>query len=148
MKTYILDVLNSNDNLLIKLCGWMLIILAPILNIIYAIWFIIFIDFVTGMIASAKRDGIKSISVIRFMVALPKLILYPLGILGGYVVELYLCPELPFTRIACGFIGAWEMKSVYRNITTATGLDIWGAVKDYIFVFKKNKLNNIDNGKS
>ncbi len=111
-------------------------ILAPIQTTMFAIAFLLIADFITGICASLKtKEAITSKKMSHTVI---KLILYNFAIVVSMIVEYYLVPEIPFIRIAAGFIALTEINSFYENINKITGLDIWKAVKAWIQTKKED----------
>ncbi len=103
--------------------------LAPLYPIIGTLVVLILADTFTGIWKSVKKDGWKSITSTKLGRTATKLMLYNLGLIVGFLVETFLVPELPMTRVAAGFIGMVELKSLWENIGEITGIDIWGRLK-------------------
>ncbi len=111
------------------------VFISPITPLMFTIGGLIIADTITGIWKSIKKDGWISITSNKLSTTLTKIILYNLGVITGYCVESFMVPEVPMTRVAAGFIGMIEMKSLWENIGEITGIDVWNKLK---LLFNKN----------
>ena len=98
-------------------------VLIPIKAVMIAVGFAIFVDLVTGVMAAHKRgEKLTSAGLQRTAI---KMFVYETLVVMGYVVEQYMTgPGVPVARIASGFIGLTELKSVAENLNDVTGTDL------------------------
>ncbi len=109
---------------------WMSAMLSPILPMIWAMQFLIFTDFVTGIYAAWKnKEPIQSAKMGR---TATKFLFYTLLLISGFVFETYFVPEVPFARVAGGYIAMTEIRSIYENANKIFGINIWEQVKHMI----------------
>lgn len=114
---------------------WILALLIPLQEVVSAMFFLLTIDFITGIWASVHRLGWNSISARKMSRSVRKIIGYNILILTTYVVNIYLLPtipigmmgvgadvEQPLVRLVVGILAAIELRSVYENICVITGL--------------------------
>lgn len=119
--------------------GYVAVLLSPIYPAMMALTWVLVIDWVTGVWASRRRG--ERITSKRMSETITKVVLYNLLIITALVVETYLAPELPLIRLAVGFIGMVELKSVAENVTALTGVDFWKALMKY---FKRKGIDAMD----
>lgn len=106
--------------------------LAPLQATMLAVGFLLVVDFITGVWASIKVHGWRSINSARMSDSVTKIIIYNLAILVSYTTEKYLVTAIPLTQIAVGFIAVVEIMSVYENVRKVTGLDLRLALKSWM----------------
>lgn len=104
-----------------------LAVLTPIKTVMIAVGFAIFVDLITGLWAAHKRgEKITSAGLQRTAI---KAFVYETLVVMGYVVETYLTgAAVPVSKIASGFVGLIEMKSVTENLNDITGTDLLKAL--------------------
>lgn len=119
---------NMDKPIFLKMIALISVFLAPIMPVIIALLILVLINFVTGIWASVCK-GLDRWSWVKFKGGLPKFILYPLGIVAGYLIELYIFDDIAFTKIASSIIALYEIKSIYTNIGDVTGMNLWTAIK-------------------
>lgn len=119
---------------------WLLTLLAPIHAIMGTIIVLIIIDFITGLYASCKK-GIRIRSE-RIVHSVSKFFIYNLVILGAFLLEHFIVPEIPFLKVISGFIAITEIKSILENYNTIYGVDIFKALAKYVHKewFSKNQI--------
>lgn len=122
-----------------EVLGYLAVLLAPIYPAMIALTWVLAIDWVTGVWASRRRG--ERITSKRMSETITKVVLYNLLIITAIVVETYLAPGFPLVRLAIGFIGMVELKSVAENITALTGVDFWKALLKY---FKRKGIDAMD----
>lgn len=107
-----------------------LVFLAPIKELIIGIGFLLFVDFVLGIVV-AKKNGIpiQSKEAKRTII---KMLLYQLTILTAFVLDTVFIPGSIIVRVAAMAIGLVEGKSIFEHIYTLTGLNVWDLLKDKI----------------
>ena len=91
---------------------------------------IVLVDLYTGRMAAKHRgEAIKSSG---YRQSVKKYVLYMLGIL---ISELYIrvfSLPIPLTYMVAGVVALTEIKSIFENIETVTGVDLWGYVGEKI----------------
>lgn len=124
----------------------LLTIFAPITPIIYSMMFLVFLDFISGIRASIKRDGIefkffrvstwKNIKSKKIGITIDKIVSYLLLILAAFVVDTYLIKVtgLYLTKAVSALFGIREFISLLENAGTILGFNI---VAFFIVIFKK-----------
>ena len=68
-----------------------------------------------------------------------KTVLYNIAIISAFLLEIYIIPFLPVSKIVAGFLVTTEFQSLIENIGEITGIDIWGNIKKY-FVKKSDNI--------
>lgn len=110
--------------------------LAPIATVIFAVLFLIFVDLVTGILASIKeKTRITSSAMSR---SIAKTFVYCTTIIVTYVVHKYLLVgfEFPLESIVSGFIALTEMKSILENMDRISNHSV---LKDLILIFSNER---------
>ena len=121
--------------------------LAPIHAMVVAVFFVVLIDFITGIMAAYKSgDKITSAG---FRRTLSKLAIYQFALISGHLIEDYLILDaFPVARIIAGVIGLVELTSILENCNIVYGGNLFrtllqriGSVNDAVTKVKKGKRN-------
>lgn len=110
--------------------------LAPMSKVIFAVLFLIFVDLVTGLIASFKeKQPITSSGLSR---TIAKVFIYMTTIVLAYVCNTYLMQDFgfPVESIVSGFIALTEMKSILENMNRITDHSL---IDDLILFFSNER---------
>lgn len=127
------------DKILTFIGAFIVSLFAPIVTALLVTGMAIIADTITGIWASVKNAGWKSItSKIGIKGMISKLILYPTAIILASGMQM-LVPEIPFIKATVGSLVFWEVWSVYENVTKITGMPLIRLVQAYI----KNGINGI-----
>jgi len=110
--------------------------LAPIATVIFAVLFLIFVDLVTGILASIKEKAAITSSAMSRTIA--KTFVYCTTIIVTYVVHKYLLVgfDFPIESIVSGFIALTEMKSILENMDRISNHSV---LKDLIIIFSNER---------
>lgn len=110
--------------------------LAPIATVIFAVLFLIFVDLVTGILASIKEKQTITSSAMSRTIA--KTFVYCTTIIVTYVVHKYLLVgfDFPIESIVSGFIALTEMKSILENMDRISNHSV---LKDLILIFSNER---------
>lgn len=107
-----------------------LVFLTPIHHLMLAIGAIIAIDFILGIAVARKRGiPITSREAKRTII---KMFLYQLTVLTAFLLDTFFIPGDLVVRVSSMAIGLVEAKSIFENIHTLTGLNIWDSLKEKI----------------
>lgn len=90
--------------------------LAPVRQAIFAVYFLIIVDLISGLWASMKeKQPITSSGLSR---TIGKILIYSTTIIVSFVVHQYLLGgfELPIEGLVSGFIAITETKSIFENL--------------------------------
>ncbi len=110
-----------------------LAVFAPIKTMLITAGVLVLFDLVTGIWASAKT-GVP-ISSNRLGRTVTKIFVYQLAIICGFLTEKFLVSDaLPFAKLAAGYVGLTELKSIYENLSRISGQDMLRGIL--------NKLND------
>lgn len=91
---------------------------------------IVLVDLYTGRMAAKHRgEAIKSSG---YRQSVKKYILYMLGILISELFIRVFSLPIPLTYMVAGVVALTEIKSIFENIETVTGVDLWGYVGEKI----------------
>ena len=112
-----------------EILAFLAIFFAAIQGALLAIGFLIMADTFTGIWATLKKDGVKSVTSRKAGRILTKLILYPLAIIVAKVAEDHLAPSIPWVEVTAGILAAVEVKSIFENISIVLGFDLWDRIK-------------------
>ena len=110
--------------------------LAPIATVIFAVMFLIFVDLITGILASMKEKTTITSSAMSRTIA--KTFVYCTTIIVTYVVHKYLLVgfDFPVESIVSGFIALTEMKSILENMDRMSNHSV---LKDLILIFSNER---------
>jgi len=110
--------------------------LAPIATVIFAVMFLIFVDLITGILASIKEKQTITSSAMSRTIA--KTFVYCTTIIVMYVVHKYLLVgfDFPVESIVSGFIALTEMKSILENMNRLSNQSV---LKDLILIFSNER---------
>lgn len=122
-----------------EILAFLAIFFAAIQGALLAIGFLIMADTFTGIWATLKKDGVKSVTSRKAGRILTKLILYPLAIIVAKVAEDHLAPSIPWVEVTAGILAAVEVKSIFENISIVLGFDLWDRIKKVIWKDKEEK---------
>lgn len=102
-------------------------LLTPIHPLMASAGAMIFIDTLTGMLAARKRGERITSAALRRTIS--KMVVYQLAILSGFILERYMLADaLPVAKLAAGWVGVTEFKSIIENLSTIQGTPILGDV--------------------
>lgn len=140
---------------ILKLLAWTVAILLPLHEVIATMFFLLAVDFISGIWAAIKEGGWGAISAKKMAKTVNKLIWYNVAIITTYFVNKVLFPSIPLgmfgigedihqplVRIAVGFAAAIELRSVYENVCRITGINFnrpLGVVLKSIFRYGKKQ---------
>ena len=115
-------LLSSGKHIMIAL--WALF--APIRTTLAVVFLLIFIDFVSGVIAAKRRgEALTSTGVKRTVL---KIFIFEIALMLGFIAEKYIPGSLPFTNLIGGFISLTEMTSIVENMNELSGNAILAAL--------------------
>lgn len=113
------------------LLGWIASLIAPVQPFLIAIAALVVCDVVTGIWASKKRGEAFSSS--RLSRTVPKIVLYPIGILLSELMVATYFTGTPvvssLTYMVALFISTIEFQSNIENIGRITGTNLWRHLK-------------------
>lgn len=102
----------------------LVLLLTPIHPVIISVGVLIFADAFIGIWAAYKRG--ERISSKRMGDSIVKMLVYQLVLISGYLVQTYLLSDfIPVVKLAAGYIGMVELKSLLENSSTILGRDIF-----------------------
>lgn len=140
MPKEILNILNAEDNVdfIMKMAVWFIAILGPLYDIAGALILLIFIDLITGVIASVKNSIAFDWS--KIVNTFNKLVIYCLILLAAWVIESKIIPAIPFMRLVAGFLAMTELRSILGNFKAIFGIDAWDYIRAAI---KRQKIEEL-----
>ena len=102
-------------------------VLAPIHAVIITVGILILFDSITGVLAARKRgEKIKSSGLRR---TVSKAIVYQIAVISAFLVQKYLISDtVPVSKIVSGIIGVVELTSIFENLNTVYGANIFKKV--------------------
>jgi len=126
-------------NLLAKSGALVLAFLVPIHELLIAVGVFVACDLATGLYKAYKtKDPITSS---RLRSTVSKLLAYQFAIILCYVLEKYMIPDVPATKIVATLISGTELVSINENLYAITGLDVFKAIMAKLELFKLGKGN-------
>lgn len=114
------------------------VFLLPVQHLILATLALVFIDFISGIVASLKEGHpITSRSAFR---TISKLCVYQIVIVVGFILETYLLMNFPITKTVGGLIGVIEGKSFFENLYRITKVDLLKIIIDKLHLKYQHNL--------
>jgi hypothetical protein len=115
---------------LIKLFAGIVLFLAPIQASVNAVFALVLVDLIFGLIAARKRgEKIES----RKLAHTPlKLFVYFASIVVVYAAETHIGFGIPATKIVTGIIGATEALSLLEKAEAITGAPVFAKLRDIL----------------
>ena len=115
-----------------------LAVFAPIHGVLIVCGIVIMTDLVTGIIAAKRRgEKINSAGLRR---SISKIFVYQFSIIIAFLIEVYLMSGVvPISKIVAGLIGITEATSIFENLKSITGYDIFSAVLQKLGSVNDNK---------
>lgn len=126
-------------SLLPQILAFIAVFFTSIYASLLAIGFLIMMDTFTGVWASWKKYGRKSITSRKAGRIITKLILYPLAIIVAKVSQDHLAPAIPWVDVTTGILATVEVKSIFENISLILGFDLWDRLKKAIWKDKEEE---------
>ena len=104
--------------------GSILGVLAPVQEVIIVTFVLILVDLVSGIFAAKKRkEKIESSGLRR---TITKIFVYQTAIITAFLVQNYLLGnKLPLCSIVAGVIGIVESTSIFENLNTIQGYNVF-----------------------
>lgn len=112
---------------------------APLQELMFAIWFFILIDTVTGIWAAyANNEKIHSSKSRQFVV---KFITYMIALIVAFVFDKHIINSVDMwtTRAIAFVLATIELQSNFENLYKATGIKLWDRLKH---LFSKSEYDN------
>ena len=110
-------------------------VLAPVSAIIYTLTFIIFLDFIFGIVKSVKLK--QEVSSRKMSQSISKVFLYNLLIIGLFVVDKYILQTgIGLEKIGASLIILVEIRSIDEHFTKLFGYSLWDKISEQ---FKRGK---------
>lgn len=104
------------------LASWAL--LAPIHTVLYAMFFLVGCDTITGIWAALKRKEKFSSARLRSMVS--KTVIYLVALICGFIAEKYMSLDvIPIVKFIAGAISLVETTSIVENLNSISGKNIF-----------------------
>jgi hypothetical protein len=118
---------------LLDIAAFLSLFFASLTPALLAIGFLIMADTGTAIWGAYKKGGRKAVTSTRGKRIVPKLILYPLSVIVAKVAEQYLVPEIPFVKVTLGILATVEVKSIFENMSSILGFDLWDRIREKLF---------------
>lgn len=116
----------------------LLAVFAPLKPVLLAVFGMVLLDFITGVLASKKRG--ESITSSGFKRTVIKLFIFEVAIMSAFITELYLTGDLaPIQKIVTCFVGLTEMTSITENLNDLSGGSLLKALIEKL-VSKEDKI--------
>jgi len=114
--------------------------IAPIQPYLYCIYFLIFLDLLSGLY-KAKKKG-EPITSKRLKDTVTKLGWYTIPLLAVFAVDVCILKSSScyLSRIVAGTISMIEVKSNFENASEMLGFDLWSMVRDKLTAYVNDKL--------
>lgn len=146
MKTHLYDILKDYTQSVVDSFSFLGILkstalliaafLAPIATIVFAVIFLIFVDLITGILASLKEKSCITSSALSRTIA--KTLVYCTAIVVAFVSHKYLLVgfDFPVESVVSGFIAITEMKSIMENLNRLSNQSV---LKDLILLLSNER---------
>lgn len=106
-------------------------VLAPVMAIIYSLTFIIFLDFIFGMIKARKLG--EEITSRKMSQSISKIFLYNLLIIGLFVIDRYIAQTgIGLDKVGASLIIVVEMRSIDEHFTKVFGYSLWERISEQL----------------
>lgn len=107
---------------------------SPVHELMFAVFALWIIDFITGVCKSIKCK--KRISSNRMFLSVIKLLSFELVIISSHIFSVSILDgKLNLTSVVGGFIGATELLSILENLTKITGVDFLKNIGNKILTY-------------
>lgn len=116
-----------------EILAFLVIFFAALQGALLALGFLIMIDTFTGIWASVKSNGVESVTSRKAGRIVTKLVLYPLAIVVAKVAEDYLVSSIPIVEVTTGILAVVEVKSIFENMGSILGFDLWQRIKKVLW---------------
>lgn len=102
-------------------------VLAPVHSILIVTGILIVLDFITGIWAAYKRE--EKIKSARMRDSVTKMVIFQVAVISGFLMEKYMLDNsIPVSKIVAGVIAATEGLSLFENLNTISGKNVFGAL--------------------
>lgn len=111
---------------------------APILYAFILTTILVVSDTITGVMKAGK-DGVQNITSKKMFAVCPKMSFYFLLIITAHSVQIYVEPQVPFTKLALIGISWIEIKSIDENFNAIFGFSFMDKILEGIKSFNQIK---------
>lgn len=102
-------------------------VFAPIKSVLLVTEFLILADLISGVLAAKKRG--EKITSAGYQRSVVKFLVYNLATITAFLIETYLVENVfPITKIVSSIIGVTEGLSIFENLNSINGTDIFKQV--------------------
>jgi len=127
-RTHVLNASVDIYNIYSAMIGSVLAFLMELRPFLILLFFLIIVDLITGMYASAhKKEKISSRGIYR---TIEKILVQSSVVLATEGIKLVLLHGFPLTFIVVFIIAVAEFKSIIENAETILHIEIWTFIKD------------------
>lgn len=98
----------------------LVVVISPILESIYAVCFLIFVDLIFKLLAVRKEGG--KFEFVKLESTGIKTLIYNMLLVVCFVSEQYLVNFIPLVKVCLSFIVYLELNSISKSFETLTGL--------------------------
>lgn len=106
-------------------------VLAPVLAIVYSLTFIIFLDFIFGIIKAIKLK--EEITSRKMSQSISKIFLYNLLIIGLFIIDEYIAQTgIGLDKVGASLIIIVEMRSIDEHFLKLFGYSLWEKISEQI----------------
>ena len=114
---------------------------SPILYAFILTTILVGADTITGVMKAGK-NSIKNISSKKMFAVCPKLSFYFVLIISAHSVQIYVEPQIPFTKLALIGISWIELKSIDENFNSIFGFSFMDKILEGMKSINKIKRHN------
>lgn len=114
----------------LEILAFLVIFFGDIQSALFAIGFLIVIDTLTGIWKAYKKGGLSNVTSHKAARIISKLLLYPLALIVAKVSQMYLSPAIPWIDVTAGILAVIEVKSIFENMSSILGFNLWKRIKE------------------
>lgn len=125
---------NTFLGLMLKMLAWVAFYVQPTYSAMFTIIILVFADWCTGIWAAKKR-GEKITSWGWRRTIHSKILPYQIAILCSHLVDINIfagtiLEPIQLMKATSAFIAGAELKSIFENLGSISGLDFWSFIKE------------------
>lgn len=137
MKELLLTIKDKLSSIVLDGFIFISLFLQPIKSLLITVGILVVVDLCTGLIKAKKKQ--EEITSRRLRETITKLLAYQVVIILCYMIEKYMLPEIPMSKILSGLIALTELLSVNENLFQITGNPIFNKINAQLDLIKNKE---------
>lgn len=137
MKELLLNIKQRLSSVLLDGLIFVGLFLQPIKSLLITVGILVAADLATGIIKAKKNK--EEITSRRLRETVTKLLAYELVIILCYLIERFMLPDVPMSKILSGLIAITELLSVNENLFQITGNPIFNKINSKLDLIKEKE---------